>query len=179
MRRPTVRRNQMSNRIDASQSRVGYTLGPEKGLLFMPAAGDVIYAVDEGVVAVELPQLAGRRRIVDFLYRGDVISSRAMLGCNEVRLRAVEAASVVRHGRAAWIEGGHSEEPLLKLEQGVRRAQLAGLMTGLVDLDQRLASFLLSYCRRRQTADAGPVVEIAIAREELARMPTIAPGPTL
>jgi CRP/FNR family transcriptional regulator len=41
-------------------------------------------------------------------------------------------------------------------------------VSGSTDADQRLASLLLSYYRRRQTDDAGSIVELAIAREDVA-----------
>lgn len=140
-----------------------------RSLIIVGAVDDYIFSSQSGIFALETYAGPPRRRILDFLLRGESISTRMLRGIGEVRLRAIEPGVLHRQSRAGWLETAHPATMTAMIEQAALRATIINLIAGLDDIDARVATFLVAIAARSGKAgeaNAGRV--IPIGREDVA-----------
>ncbi len=159
----------MSSSREASSGEVSIPLERNRVLLLAPGTNDYVFEVQRGLVSVETQINLPRRRIIDFLLPGDVLSSRTLVGKSEVRLRAIERSQLQRCNRRAWVSRRDAEQILRHSEAATTRAYLANAILGLTDVDARVATFMLALATRQHgTRSLNPCFELAMTREEVA-----------
>lgn len=157
----------MSREINSGE--INLSLERNRVMLLAPATSDVVFRLQRGLVSVEAQTPLLRRRIIDFLVPGDVLSSRTLLGKGEIRLRAIERSQMLRYNRAGWIAHHAPDDLLHHSEQATVRAQYANAILGLTEVDARVASFLLALATRQHGyRPIAPSFELAMTREEVA-----------
>ena len=159
----------MHSEIGTSAGARALSIAKERALLITSDASDFIFTVEAGLISVEVRPENDRRRIFDFLVAGDVLSSGTLAAGQDVRLRALQAASILRQPKDAWIKACAPGEAVEHIERSALRSHLAGLISGLADVDARVASFLaVQFMRFGGTAASGQGREIPLAREDVA-----------
>lgn len=131
--------------------------------------GKFVFTVSRGLVAVEVQVSHTRRRVMDFLLAGDVLTTGMLQGFGTVRLRAIDDAALVRQPWHVWAAGSAAPALLASLEASARRAHVANAIIGQADVDARVASFLLALATRQsETANPGASFELTMPREDVA-----------
>jgi len=144
-------------------------LEAERSLLVDPQRDEHYFVVLDGLVVIETASIDERRRIADFLFPGDAISSGALRGLPVIRLRGIEPSTLVRHTLSGWLSGVPIRERVITLEAMAARAHFAGLLTRLQDIDARVASFLLLLATRKgMAAKQGTELDLVVTREDVA-----------
>lgn len=131
--------------------------------------GRFVFTVNRGLVAVEVQVSHTRRRVMDFLLAGDVLTTGMLRGFGTVRLRAIDEASLVRQPWSVWAAGSAAPALMPCLEASALRAHVANAIIGLSDVDARVASFFLALAtRQNDTANGDLSFELTMPREDVA-----------
>ena len=166
----------MSIAREAGGSELKVAPGRDRGLLLAPAAGDFVFLVRKGLVAVEVVAADGGSRVCDYICPDEAISSGMLRGFERVRLRAIEPATLLRQTHAAFVASIPPADLARIFESAAARLMVMGAILALDDLDARVASFVvmlaLRYAGRAGRPDR---FALAMPREDVADFVLINP----
>lgn len=143
--------------------------GRDRGLLLTPDAGEFVFEVRRGLIAVDGQAAPNVWRIIDLLLPGDVLSSSVLTGLEKVRLRAIEDGSVLRQPKARWVRHADTKVILFSCESLALRAHVANAIVALDEIDARVASFVLALAVRfGASGKSASDFELRMPREDVA-----------
>jgi CRP/FNR family transcriptional regulator len=129
-----------------------------------------LFAVRDGMLAIDVVPGKGSRQILDFLMQGDVIPLNANLASNEMSIRAVTDTSLIRLNPSIGDAGTQLWECLFEQSQAqIARTGLHQIMIGRLDAEARVASFLINLALRgNATSRSGIRVAMPMSRHDIA-----------
>ena len=119
---------------------------------FPLSLADKVVVLRDGMLAIDAMPAKGKLQVLDFLMAGDVVSSLKVLSARKVSLRAITRShAVILHPLDLAPAALPPECWRLLVEQGfnqVARVNLHQMMTGRLETEARVASFLLALALR-------------------------------
>ena len=143
---------------------------------FTAETRDVAVLVADGVLTLESGYEAQDRRVIEFLYPGDLVSAELLHALPAMTLRAVSPGSVI-HLALNAISGAEAMHLYAhRLSAQVARLTLNSLIVGQQDLDARFVSLLMELAYRTGAgARNGATVALPMSREDIAAHLSINP----
>lgn len=127
-----------------------------------------MFEAESGFFVIEGAVDAARRRVVEFLAPGELISDRILDGFGAVRFRAVEAGVLRRHMRNDWLQSSTRGALAESLEAAAARVVIANAIMAVPDIDARVASFLGAIALRLSDGRPSTPTEIPLSRDDVA-----------
>jgi CRP/FNR family transcriptional regulator len=137
-------------------------------------AGDNVFFVCSGLVAVESTALAGRRTMVELLYPGDIFAASLQPAAASLQCSTMAPTELWRLSSAALKsemakDAGIADFVFRRLNQQRARMQLHVSMLAGLTSEERVAALLLQAgCRLGLTANGGISFDMPLSREEVA-----------
>ena len=135
--------------------------------------GDKVIVLREGMLAVDAMPAKEKLQVLDFLVAGDVVSVSTVLPTPRVSLRAITSASLVAVESAELSQtlSVHDYWGFLMAQctNQMARAHIHQLMTGRLETEPRVASFILALALRSANENRhSTTVALPMSRDDIA-----------
>ncbi len=149
------------------------TLRPQQRLPRATIQNGGLFAIREGLLALDVIPPGGHRQILDFLMPGDVVPAPGFVFPQSFSIRAITPSIVMcrpGNGASAWPTGEvHIDLFLAQCYSQLARRNIHQIMIGQLDTESRVASFLLSLAMRRgESLGATHMLELPMSRDDIA-----------
>ncbi|MGJ4949694.1 Crp/Fnr family transcriptional regulator [Bradyrhizobium sp. HKCCYLS20291] len=147
------------------------TLRPQQRFS-LTAANEIIVLLD-GFLALDAAPTTSRLQILDFLVAGDVVAAPIIRTASGLSVRAITSARLVSFD-ISLLEDGVLPSSCWsflfdRCQQQIFRSHLHQLMTGRLEIEPRVASFLLAMsCIYNVKPVSGVVVRLPMSRADIA-----------
>jgi CRP/FNR family transcriptional regulator, anaerobic regulatory protein len=138
----------------------------------LPQPGKVV-VLREGTLAIDAMPAKGKLQVLDFLLPHDVLSAATVLPAPGVSLRAITCASLVSLDPPPVNRTVPSHDYwtflVMRCHSQLARANMHQLLTGRLETEQRVASFILALALRKLGKESRSVsVELPMSRTDIA-----------
>jgi CRP-like cAMP-binding protein len=138
----------------------------------LPPSGKVVM-LREGMLAIDAMPAKGKLQVLDFLVAGDILSASTVLPAPGVSLRAITCASLVSLDPPLvnrTVPAHDFWEFLVRqCHNQLARANIHQLLIGRLEIEPRVASFILALALRKRRKDSRSVsVELPMSRTDIA-----------
>ena len=159
----------MISTVQTGHVGIGIHVGRDHTHLATSGGCAHVFEAESGLFAIEGGTDQSKRRVVEFLAPGELISDRVLGGFGAVRFRAVEAGTLRRYMRTEWLQDAPRDALAGSLEAAAARIVIANAIIGIADIDKRVASFLGAMALRLGAArDPAAHVDVPLSRDDVA-----------
>jgi CRP/FNR family transcriptional regulator len=134
---------------------------------------DKLIMLREGMLAIDAMPAKGKLQVLDFLMAGDVVSASTVLPSRWVSLRAITSASLVALSPPEFYQAipahGYWTFLIARCFNQLARVNIHQLITGRLETEQRVASFILALALRNIREDTDSIrVALPMSRNDIA-----------
>lgn len=158
----------MSSTLSSGRTGTSIAVGREHTHVATSGGSPHVFEAESGFFVIEGASDGARRRVVEFLAPGELISDRILDGFGAVRFRAVEAGILRRHMRTDWLQNASRGALAESLEAAAARVVIANAILAVSDIDARVASFLGAIALRLSGGSRSAPAEVPLSRDDVA-----------